>query len=336
MKPRLNLELVPRTCWGQNVRKVVSEETWCELRYKYGAYNNKCSLCNSDVGNSPLELHELWEYDDYNKKQILIGLQPICLKCHEVKHLGRTLKVGDGERAIAHLAKINRWDEQEVIEHVKQAMDTWEARSKNRYELDISILCNELTNRKIHLDWLDEDRQVYNGAFDANMWAQNMLMSKNTIILDTETTGLPKKKKNAEVIQISAIDTCGELIFDYLIKPKYKIPLRTTKIHGIDNDGVKNAPVFPEIYEELYNHVKGKTVIAYNVKFDKEVLSRTCELYKLPDLSPNKWLCAMKPYRAYRDFPKSCPLPGAEHSAVDDCFAVLEIMVQMATNPNLR
>lgn len=334
MKPKLQLELVPRTCWGQNVRKVVSDKTWHELRYKYGAHNHSCLLCGEDVGASPLELHEIWEYDDYNKKQILTGFQPICAICHEVKHLGRTIRVGNGERAIFHLAKINQWNPQEVIEHVKHAMDIWEARSKAKYELDIGFLNDELPKSKIHMDWLDEDRQVYRGSFDAHMWSQNMLMSKNTIILDTETTGLPQKKKNVEVIQVSAIDTRGEIIFDYLIRPKYKIPLRTTKIHGISQDDVKNAPLFPEIYEELSDHLRGKTVIAYNAKFDKEVLSRTCNLYKLSELSPNKWLCAAKPYRAYREFPKSCPLPGATHSAVDDCFAVLEIMVKMATNPN--
>lgn len=333
MKPKLQLELVPRTCWGQNVRKVVSDETWQELRHKYGAHGNHCSLCGSDVGISPLELHEVWEYDENNRKQVLIGFQSICSKCHEVKHLGRTMKVGNGERAIKHLVNINHWGEKEVLEHVKMAMDVWEARSKCKYELDISLLADELPKRKIHMEWLDEERQVYKGPFDAHIWSQNMLMSKNVIILDTETTGLPQKK-NAEVIQVAAINVQGDLLFDYLIKPKYKIPLRTTKIHGIDNEDVEDAPVFPEIHQELNDYLKGKTVIAYNAKFDREVLSRTCQLYKLPDFAPNKWLCAMKPYRAYRDFPRSCPLPEAEHSAVLDCFAVLKIMVQMATNPN--
>ena len=48
--------------------------------------------------NAPL--HEEWRYEDDTKTQRLVALVPLCQFCHEVKHIGRTMKtpveLGDG------------------------------------------------------------------------------------------------------------------------------------------------------------------------------------------------------------------------------------------------
>lgn len=333
MSALLNIEMIPKTCWGRNVRKVVSYDTWQKLRDGFGVFTRNCALCGCEP-RSPLELHEEWAYDDERRTQRLVALRPICSDCHSVIHFGKSVKEGEWPQAMEHLMKVNGWSEGQVKKHVEQAFEVWERRSKINYELDLSFLQSILTERRIHLDWLTEDRQVYSGSFDAHHWARQMISSEDVVILDTETTGLPQLKKNVEVIQVGAISTRGDVIVDELIKPKYKIPQRTTKIHGIRNEDVENMPSFPEVHEELQSVFEGKTVVAYKVAFEQQVLARSCSIHKLPELKPKRWLCALKAYRAYRGFPESCPMPGAVHSAVDDCYALLDLLMEMARNPN--
>lgn len=50
-------------------------------------------------------------------------------------------------------------------------------------------------------------------------------------------------------------------------------------IHGISPDEVRNAPTFPELWEELRPLVEGQFLIAHNAAFDMSVLRKTLEFY---------------------------------------------------------
>lgn len=56
------------------------------------------------------------------------------------------------------------------------------------------------------------------------------------------------------------------------------IPYYITKLTGIDNEMVKNAPKFHEVAKQILELTAGRTFIAHNVKFDysfiKEEFSR--------------------------------------------------------------
>lgn len=92
-EPRLTIELVPRFCWGRNLRNMISKEQWTELRKIREAFSGKCAICGNGDSDSPLHLHEVWHYDDRRGLQELVDLQPICSDCHDVKHFGRATKV---------------------------------------------------------------------------------------------------------------------------------------------------------------------------------------------------------------------------------------------------
>lgn len=150
-KPKLTVELVPSTCQFSNARTMLSKKDWDKVRFiSYQKANNKCEICG-DIGknqgyNHNVECHEIWEYNDTEHIQKLIGLISLCPKCHHVKHIGRSIKVGIFHECIVHISKVNLWNREKIDIHLKESFDLFEQRSKFQWKLDISILSQEPYN----------------------------------------------------------------------------------------------------------------------------------------------------------------------------------------------
>lgn len=339
----LSLELVPASMWGKNVRAVISRDNWDALRWSFGATKNKprfmklalpypdwrapieCKICGAEEDN--LELHEQWQYDDEHLVQRLIGMIPICHHCHLTMHLGRANQLGLADKAKDHLAKVNRWTAPQVEKHVKKAFEEWMLRSQHQYTLDVNWLATWIPESKIHLGWLEKSKRWAGTRLDAIAWAQELLDS-DAVIVDTETTGLLGYSR-AEVIELAIITMKGEVVYKSRFRPRYKIPRRTTDIHGITNEDVEGEPVFRDEYSNIMESLHSKVAIAYKADFDKGVIERTCRLYRL-ETPECRWECAMHTYRAFQESGKWLPLPNSKHSALDDCKAVLKLIRRMA------
>ena len=136
---KLIIDLIPSSCFYSNVRTNVQKKTWDKIRKKvYKKANYKCEICNGVGKKHPVECHEIWEYK--KGKQILKGFIALCPSCHEVKHFGLAQHRGFEERAKKHLMKINKWNEKETEKHIINAFNTWNKRSLQEWELDISFL----------------------------------------------------------------------------------------------------------------------------------------------------------------------------------------------------
>jgi DNA polymerase-3 subunit epsilon len=173
---------------------------------------------------------------------------------------------------------------------------------------------------------------------NAIIWAQEVLADESAVILDTETTGL---KSTAEIIEISIINTQGNLLLDTLVKPKGKIPIDAYEIHGIGSGTVKNASIWPEIDDQVNNIIKNASrVVIYNAGYDTRLLRQTRRLYNLPpwNIPAHHYQCAMKRYAEFygdwrghqRGF-RWQPLQGGNHRALGDCLATLNVLKKMAT-----
>ncbi len=91
----------------------------------------------------------------------------------------------------------------------------------------------------------------------------------NTVIIDTETTGLDDF---AQIVELSAIcGQTGNVLFSSLIRPNGWIPEEATAIHGITNADVKDAPRFNDIIQPLFNAIFSRSVIIYNTAFDSRL-----------------------------------------------------------------
>jgi hypothetical protein len=144
-KPKLEIELIPSTCHFSNVRTTVKPKEWDKIRYiSYEAAGHKCEICKNvgtDQGyKHAVECHEIWEYDDVNHIQKLVGLISLCPICHQVKHIGRAIKMGRYTICVRQLGIVNKWTREQIDAHVAESFEIYKERSKHEWELDISLL----------------------------------------------------------------------------------------------------------------------------------------------------------------------------------------------------
>lgn len=150
-KPKLTVELIPSTCHFSNVRSTVTPAEWDKIRFiSYAAADNKCEICG-DHGKLQgykhfVECHEIWDYDDLNHAQTLTGLISLCPICHQVKHIGRSIAIGKQDVCFQQLAKVNKWSQKEIEEHISSSFELHKERSKHQWSLDLSLLTTEPYN----------------------------------------------------------------------------------------------------------------------------------------------------------------------------------------------
>lgn len=135
----LTIELVPSTSWYDNLRSLLPKDKWDHLRracYRKAKY--RCEICGGRGPQWPVECHEIWEFDDAQRKQILRGLIALCPQCHAVKHIGLAGLRGKKEEAEAHLAKVNGWTISQAREYIAESFRLWERRSRKEWDVDIS------------------------------------------------------------------------------------------------------------------------------------------------------------------------------------------------------
>ena len=147
-KTKLTVELIPATCHFSNVRTTVTAAEWDKIRFiSYAAADNKCEICGSNGTlqgyKHKVECHEIWNYDDTNHVQTLVGLVSLCVVCHQVKHIGRAIAIGKLTVCKQQLAKVNKWTPKEIDDHILASFELHKERSKHQWTLDISLLRTE-------------------------------------------------------------------------------------------------------------------------------------------------------------------------------------------------
>lgn len=88
-------------------------------------------------------------------------------------------------------------------------------------------------------------------------------------IVDIETTG--GNASGSRITEIAILIHNGEEIidrFETLVNPEKEIPLPIFALTGINNEMVRNAPVFGEIAEKVYSMLENRIFVAHNVNFD--------------------------------------------------------------------
>lgn len=133
-----------------------------------------------------------------------------------------------------------------------------------------------------------------------------LILDETCVILDTETTGLPGKSQS-EICDIAIINYQGNTIFNSLVKPIHPIPEELTKIHGITDGMVADAPFFYQIHNKLIETLSNKKIIIYNARFDLSMLGQSA---RIANIDPSFYLklckesiCAMLWYSVYRKEP---------------------------------
>lgn len=112
-------------------------------------------------------------------------------------------------------------------------------------------------------------------------------------IIDIETTG--NRSQHGKITEIALYQHNGQKItdsFSTLINPEIDIPYYITKLTGIDNEMVKNAPKFYEIAKKIIELTEGRIFIAHNVYFDYNFVKE--EFKRLGYEYNRKTLCTVR------------------------------------------
>ena len=194
-------------------------------------------------------------------------------------------------------------------------------------------MCEQCRNE---LRWLKDRAEVVT-------WAKGL---GSFVVLDTETTGLDS---DAEILQIAIINQDGAVLLDSYVRPQEPIieAGRAFAVNGITNAMVASAPSFADLYPQIAALLAGRTVVVYNVDFDRRMLAQACRRYDLPLIEAN-WNCAMVAYAewhgAWSPYRHACywqPLDTARaefdlgfdgsHGALGDCRATLGLIKALAS-----
>jgi len=112
-------------------------------------------------------------------------------------------------------------------------------------------------------------------------------------IIDIETTG--NRHKYGKITEIAIYQHNGQEItgsFSTLVNPEMDIPAFITRLTGINNEMVKDAPRFYELAKKIIEMTAGRVFMAHNVSFDYKFIQE--EFKRLGYDYNQKTLCTVK------------------------------------------
>ena len=169
------------------------------------------------------------------------------------------------------------------------------------------------------------------------------IQPKRKIVLDTETTGLdPNEDRIIEVGCIELIDDVpsGEKYHRYYNPGDKNISEQSEKIHGLNNEYLKEFPSFESQITEFVSFLSDSEILIHNVAFDLSIINShfTRAGYHLID--ENQCTCTLE--LAKKKFPGSKVNLNAlcrkfnislearqTHGALTDCFLLAQVYLEL-------
>ena len=119
----------------------------------------------------------------------------------------------------------------------------------------------------------------------------------NPIFLDTETTGVGLYDL---VIEVGIVDLEGNVLFNSLINPDRPIPQDSSKVHGITDEMVAEAPSLKTAWSEIEDILHDRAIGMYNAEFDYRLMKQSADNAGLPwSIHRNQAFCVMNMFAAW-------------------------------------
>ncbi len=109
-------------------------------------------------------------------------------------------------------------------------------------------------------------------------------MNKTFTAIDFETANYER----SSICQVGLVRVENGIVVHKINKlvrpqPNYYLEWFTNDVHGISTEDTDDAPVFSDIWEEIFSYIEGQDVVAHNgFAFDFVCLSKTLEYYNIP------------------------------------------------------
>lgn len=117
------------------------------------------------------------------------------------------------------------------------------------------------------------------------------------VVLDTETTGLSRKRDHVVEVAACRIDAASGGVleeFHRYVNPGMLVPPAAVKVHGLTNSFLADKPRFKDIASDLATFLDGSTLVIHNAPFDSGFLSaeyRSCGVGSFENI-PKQIVCS--------------------------------------------
>ena len=158
---KLEIELVPKSMHGKNVRSRVTLSQWqqvCKVVHREANQDMHCEICTGSGLNQnfshPVECHEQWEFSAKTHVQKLIGMVSICPLCHKAKHYRLAQKQGFEGVVRKHLMKVNAISSSELDDYIQHSFKTVKEHGNHTWSLDLTYL-NKNEFGRLNIDFTE-------------------------------------------------------------------------------------------------------------------------------------------------------------------------------------
>ncbi|WP_088006215.1 PolC-type DNA polymerase III [Indiicoccus explosivorum] len=183
--------------------------------------------------------------------------------------------------------------------------------------------------------WLKQKRKTQPTARrnpSRRNYTMSMEISPDYVVLDFETTGL--RAGEDKIIQIGAVKYIGHVRTEtlyLLVDPEQPISRTITRITGIRDEDVADAPVIEEVAEDLIAFIGGLPIVAHNAPFDMGFLCALSSIVPVPHYTVIDTVRLAK--RVMRNVPNHklttlsafLELEHDAHDALGDCLVTAHV-----------
>jgi len=167
-KYKLEIEMVPYTMHGANVRSRLEPEQWkkiCKVVHRQANFKSKnglrCQICRGSGHEQgfkhPVECHEIWGFNPETHVQSLQGMLSLCPMCHRSKHYGLAKREGHEQAVRAHLMRVNAIAPGQLDAYLEEVTAQVKERSAHEWQLDLTHL-NSRDFAFLMIDFTDDEK----------------------------------------------------------------------------------------------------------------------------------------------------------------------------------
>ncbi len=169
--------------------------------------------------------------------------------------------------------------------------------------------------------------------------------SLSYVVVDVEGNG----QQPPDLVELAAVPIVGGIVGEpstWLVRPDQPIKYFVTRIHGLTNQDVADAPVFADIQDDVRSALAGSALVAHNAHVDVGVLQRKLGDWQCPEvfdtlklarrLIPDQLSHKLNALVAAFTLAEKLPDGLKPHRATYDALVTARLFVRLATLSDTR